>query len=162
MADGVCFFDCFGVKLRVEKRVELFWFYAEDSLFFGYHAFVDHVDGNLKGGVSGALAVPCLEHEELAAFNGKLHVLHIPVMLFKRVGDGRELLVNVGQVGFELVYRLRRADTRDDVFALRVDEVFAEQFLFACRRVPRERNACAGIVARVAENHFLYVYCGAP
>ena len=52
----------------------------------------------------------------------------------------------------------RRADSRDHVFALRVQQKIAEESLLAGRRVAREADARAGIVARVAENHLHHVH----
>ncbi len=49
--------------------------------------------------------------------------------------------------------RGRRADARDDVLALGVDEVLAEEDLLAGVRVAGEGHAGAGVVAHVAEDH---------
>ncbi len=54
-----------------------------------------------------------------------------------------------------------RADAGDDVLALRVDEVFAEQRLFAGGGVAREGDAGAGALVQVAEHHRLDVDGGA-
>jgi hypothetical protein len=39
-----------------------------------------HVHGNAHGCLGGALAVTGLQHPELAFFDGKLNILHFPVM----------------------------------------------------------------------------------
>ena len=83
-------------------------------------------------------------------------------MLFELVADGDELLVDLGHDVPELVDCLRRADAGDDVFALRVEKEFAEDVLFARRRVAGEGDARAGRVAEVAEDHLLNVDGRAP
>jgi hypothetical protein len=53
----------------------------------------------------------------------------------------------------QLVDLLRGADAGHDVFALGVHQELAEQLLFAGGGVARERDAGAGGVAHVAEDH---------
>ena len=58
--------------------------------------------------------------------------------------------------------RLRGADARNDVLALRVDEELAVERLLAGRRVAREGDACGRSLAHVAEHHGLHVDGRAP
>ena len=103
-----------------------------------------------------------MQHVELSVLNGKLHVLHIAVVCFQRIADLDELLVafrhNLGQ----LIDRLRSTDACDNVLALCIHQEFAEQLLFAGRRVTGKRNACAGGVAHIAERHHLNVDSSTP
>ena len=71
------------------------------------------------------------------------------------VVGGRHLLLQLGD-------RLGRAHAGDDVLALRVDQELAVELLDAVGRVARERDAGAGVVARVAVDHRLHVDGGAP
>ena len=48
--------------------------------------------------VRGALTIPGLEHPKFAPLDGKLHILHIPVMTFQTVADFQELFVLLWQV----------------------------------------------------------------
>ncbi len=162
MPNCLGFLQGFGIKLRMQKRIKLFRLYAENGFFLVDHTLVHHVDGDLQGSVCRAFSVAGLQHEKLAVFNGEFHVLHIPVMLFQCVGNLCELLVHVGHIGFQLIDRLRRADAGHDIFALCVDQVFTEQFLLSGCRVAGKGHACAGLVAGVAEYHFLHVDCSAP
>ena len=57
---------------------------------------------------------------------------------------------------------LRSSDASNDVFALSIDEVFAEENVLAGRRVSCECNACRAVVTHVSENHRLNVYSGSP
>ena len=61
-----------------------------------------------------------------------------------------------------VVERQRRADAGDDVFALGVDEPFAEEQVFTGCGVAGERDARGGRVAHVAEDHGLDVDGRAP
>ena len=151
-----------GVKLRVQQAVQLLGLYAKHSFLLGNHALVHKVHRNLQRGGSRALAVARLKHEQLAVLDGELHVLHIAVMVLQALSDLRELLVHFGHFLFQLGDRAGRTDAGHHVFALGVDEVFAEQRLLARGRVARESHAGAGTVARVAERHALHVHSGAP
>ena len=55
---------------------------------------------------SGTLAVTGLEHEQLAALDGVLHVLHVAVVVLQGLGDGHELIVNLGHLLMQLGDRL--------------------------------------------------------
>ncbi len=100
--------------------------------------------------------------------------MHILVVLLKLLLDVVELLVSFGHLLLKrlevggvlalsgLVYRRRRTNTGYDVFALGVDEILAEELLFAVGRVAREGHAGGGGVAHVAEDHGLNVGGGTP
>ncbi|MPN08145.1 hypothetical protein SDC9_155423 [bioreactor metagenome] len=83
-------------------------------------------------------------------------------MAFEDLGGLYELIVHAGHVDFQPIDGLGGADAGNDVFTLGVDEVFAEQPLFACGGVAREGDAGAAVVAHVTENHGLHVDGGAP
>ena len=132
------------------------------GLFLGNHALVHQVAGDLQRGGSGALAVAGLEHEELPVLNGKLHVLHVAVMVLQLAGDVHELLVSLRHDLGQLVDGLGGAHTGHHVLALGVHEELAEQLLLAGGGVAGEGHAGAGGVAHVAEDHLLHVDGGAP
>ena len=58
------------------------------------------------------------------------------------------------------VERLGDPDAGDHVLALRVGQEVAVRRVLAARRVARERNARAGVLALVAEHHRLDVHRG--
>ena len=62
----------------------------------------------------------------------------------------------------EFLHRLGRANAGHDVFPLGIHQEFAVENLFAGRRIARERDAGAGLLAGVAEDHCLHVDGGAP
>ena len=78
-------------------------------------------------------------------------------MVFEGLGNVCELLIYLRHLVREVRDRLRRSDTGNNIFALRVHQIFAIQLLFACGGVSCESNARAAIVAHVAEYHGLYV-----
>ena len=151
-----------GVELRVQQGIELLRLHAHDGLFAGDHALVDEVAGDLQRGGSGALAVTGLQHVELAVLDGELHILHVAVVVLEAVGNVGELVVDSGHLLMQLGDLARRADTGDDILALGVDEVFAEQRLLTGGRIAREGDAGAGLVVQIAEDHRLHVDGGAP
>ena len=161
-ADGLSRFERLGVELRMQERVELLGVDHADRFLLVDHALVDEVARDLESGGGGALAVAGLEHEELALFDGELHVLHIAVVLLESVDDLDELLVHRGVGLFEVGDGGRSAHACDNVLALRVHEVLTEEPLLAGGGVAGERDAGAGGLAHVAEDHHLHVDRGAP
>ncbi len=162
LADDLGGLEGGGVELRMQQGVKLFWLHAQDSLALVDHTLVNKVDSDLQSGGGGALAVTGLKHVELAGLNGELHVLHVLIMLLETVGDLGKLVVNLRHILLEVADRGRSAHAGDNVLALRVDQIFAEQRLFTGGRIAGERNACAGAFAGVAEHHLLDVDGSAP
>ena len=133
-----------------------------NRFFAGAHTFVHKVNSDLKSCRCGALAVAGLEHEELAAFNSELHILHVAIVFFKSFGRSYEFVVN-GFVGLpEVVDGFGSADACNNVLALCVHEILAVEFLFAGGGVAGECNTGTAVVAHVAEYHALNVDRGAP
>ena len=160
--DRLRLFERLGVKLRVQERVELLGLYLQKRLFLADHALVHEVAGDTHRGARRTLAVARLQHEQPALFDGELHVLHVLVLLFERLGDGDELIVN-GDIGLsQMIDGLRGADTRDHVFALRVHQIFAVDMVFARGGVTGKGNARARGLAHIAEDHGLNVDRRAP
>ena len=83
-------------------------------------AFRHEVYGNFQRRSGGPLAVSCLKHIELAFFNGKLHVLHIAVVVFQCLCDFCKLCIYFGHCIVKLGNRFGCADTGHNVFALSV------------------------------------------
>ena len=119
------------IETRNQEVVELVGLDAEDGFFLGDEAFADHVDGDAYGGQAGALAVASLQHVELAILDGELEVLHIAIMLFHLPGNGAEMVVDLGHDALEFADGQRRAHAGDNVFALRVHQVLAEEHALA-------------------------------
>jgi len=53
----------------------------------------------------------------LPLLDRELDVLHVLVVALKAVGDGEQLVVDLGHAALEVVDVLRGADARHDVFA---------------------------------------------
>ena len=160
--DGLRLLEGGLVEARVQQGVYRVGVYLEQRLFLGAEALVHHVDGDLEGGLGGALAVAGLEHVELALLYGELHVLHVLVVALEVLRDGGELVVGRGVGLVELVYGLGGADAGDDVLALGVHEELAVELVLAGGGVTGESDAGAAVVAHVAEDHHLDVDGGAP
>ena len=74
-----------------------------------------------------------------------------------------QLVVDLGHGALELADGKRRADAGDDIFALRVHQVLAEEDVLAGGGIAREADAGAGVFAEVAEDHGLHVdRCAQP
>ena len=151
-----------GVKLRVQQRVELLGLYPHDRFPFVDHPFIHQIHRNLQGRSRRTLAVSGLEHIELPILNGELHILHIPVMIFQAACDRGKLLVNLRHILLQLVDLGGRADAGYHVFALGVDEIFAEELLLSRGGVPGKRHAGAGVLVQVAEYHGHHIDGGSP
>jgi len=68
-------------------------------------------------------------------------------MFFKDLTIGIEFFVDFRSLFFKLCNRERRARSGYYVFALRVEEIFAVENVFAGSRVARKGDACSGIFA---------------
>ena len=101
----------------------------------------------------GALAGARLQQVELPLLDRELDVLHVAVVRLEPVERRRQLGVRLGHLLLHRGDRLGRADPRDDVLALRVDEVLAVEDGLSRRRVAREAHARPGALALVAEDH---------
>ena len=147
----------FGCRIedRLQELIEIVRRNAagRQRLFLANETFLDHIDRKAHGGEAGPLAVPRLQHPELAFLDGELNVLHVAIVLLQRLADLFELLVNGGHVLLELGDLLGGADAGNDILALGVDEVLAVEDVFARGRVAREGDAGAAVVAHVAEDH---------
>ena len=161
-ADGLGFLVRRFVETGVQERVKLFGVEGKQSLLFVEHTLVHEVAGNLDCRRRGTLAVSGLEHEEFAFLDSELHVLHIPVVVFQSLDDVDELGIHLGVGVLEVGDGGRSAHAGDDIFALSVHEVLAEETLLARCGVSGERNARTGGVAHVAEHHHLDIDGGAP
>ena len=74
-------------------------------------------------------------------------------MGFEQPARALQLLVNLGHAPLQFLQVHGRADAGHNVLALRVDQEVAVEGLLASRRVAREANAGAGVLARIAEHH---------
>ena len=73
------------------------------------------------------------------------------------------MVVDLGHGALELADGQRSADAGDDVLALRVHQVLAEEDLLAGGGIAGEADAGAGVLAQVAEDHGLHVdRCAQP
>ena len=103
------------------------------------------------------LPVRVCKHVERAVLHRELDVLHLLVMSLQLRPDPQQLVVDLRHLFLELADRLRRADAGDDVLALGVDQVIAEELVLAGIRVAGEGDPGPGIRARIAEDHRLHV-----
>ncbi len=138
-----CLFARLIVKLRVKKRVKLLRVEHENGVLFGNHTLVDEVARDFESRRGGAFSVSRLEHKELCVLNRKLHVLHVAVVLFKLVAYLNKFVIDGGHNLRQLVNRLRRADSGDDVLALCIHQKFAEKLIFARCGVSCKRHSRA-------------------
>ncbi len=163
-----------GIEGRMQQLVERVRLDAADRLLARDQPVACHVDGDLERRLGGALAVARLQHPQLAALDGELHVLHVAVMgfqpLYRRfeLGEGvRHGRLERGELGVGGLARrlgevLRGANAGYHVLALRVDEELAVERLLAGRGVTGEGDAGCRGVAHVAEHHGLHVDRRAP
>jgi len=70
--------------------------------------------------------------------------------------------VDVVKLAGFFIDRIGCADTRDDIFSLRVGQPLAVEFVFAGGGITGESDAGGGIFAHVAENHRLDIDRRAP
>ena len=139
--------------------------FGRDSLksgLLGDEALVDHVDGNVHSGETGALTVAGLQHPELTFFNRELDVLHILEMFFENRADLEKLLVAGRQVLGHLLDWLRSPNTGNDVLTLGIDEILAVENVLAGGGVASESNTSSGSLSGIPEDHCLDVHSRSP
>ena len=151
----------FGIEHRVQQLIELLRIDAQNGFLLVDETFSHHFDGDAYRGRTRALAVAGLQHEQLAVLNGELEILNIAIVLLEHAGNVAKLSVDGGIPLFELGDGVRGADAGHHVFALRVLQELAVEFLFAGGRVAREAHAGGRSLAHVAEDHGLHVDGGA-
>ena len=83
-----------GIDHGIEEPFNVLGFDAENGFLSGDELFGSHIDSDSKGGGGGALAGARLEHVELAILDGKLHVLHVAIVLLKFYSNFLKLRVN--------------------------------------------------------------------
>jgi hypothetical protein len=146
---------------RVQQLVELRRVDARDGLLTGDQVLTDHVHRSLERRGCRALGRPRLQQVEPVVLDGELEVLHVAVVLLEPPRCLQELVVCGRQPVVHPRQRLGRADARDDVLALRVEQELSDHSRLAGGRIARERDARAGAVALVAEDHLDDVDSGA-
>ncbi len=111
----------------------------------------------------GVACPRCLEHPELALFDGELDIAHIAIMILEGQEHALELLTCrlEARGGLEVGDGLGIADAGDDVLALGVNQKVAVKLLGAVGRVAREGDAGRGGLALIAKGHSLNVDGGA-
>ena len=137
-----------------------------------YEAFVHQVEGDADARDGGALAIAGLEQVELPALNGELDVLHVLEVALQALAGGVQLGEGSGHRVLQaqqpralrlfLSDGLWRADARDHVLSLGIDEVLAVEQALAGGRITGKGDTGAAVVAHVAEDHALHIHACAP
>ena len=152
-----------GIERRSHHLDEVIGLHASQTRRRVDQPLIEHVRSDANGGPPGPLAGPGLQHVELAVVDRELDVLHVASVTLQRLAEPAQLLGGLGELVVEAggavhaVERLRRPNARDDVLALGVHQVLAEQALLTGRGVSREAPAGRAFLAAVAEHHQLHV-----
>ena len=73
------------IDARVQQLVQMRAGDAVDGLLLRDQALSHHIDCDMDGSRSGALAAAALEHEQAIVLDGELDVLHVLVVVFQTV-----------------------------------------------------------------------------
>ena len=146
-----------GIDARMQQLIELGRVDPPQCLVAVDRALLDELACDAQRGRSGALAGARLQDVERSALDGELDVLHLAVMRLELIDRLHELGVDLWHQLVHALDRLGRADARDHVLALGVEQELAEQPALAGGRVAREADAGAGVLAHVAEHHLAHV-----
>ena len=112
--------------------------------------------------MAGALAVSGLQNVEATFLYREFEVLHVFEVMFKDRADFHQLFVRCGHFFCQIANRMRRPHTGDDIFALRVNQIFTIEHLLAGSRIARERDSRRAGFAHISEHHRLDVDRRAP
>ncbi len=150
------------IKLRMKKRIEVSWIDHRNGFLLASHALIHEVTGDLQCSLCGSLTISGLQHVQLSVLYGKLHVLHVSVMLLEGFADLLELCKCLWELLLHLLDVHRGTNTGYNVLALCIGQELTEQSLRAGGRITCEGNTRTTVIAHVTEGHRLYVYCCAP
>ncbi len=150
-----------GVEAGKEHLFQEFGLDAQQGFFSVDESRALHLYRGPHHGGGVHLAVAGLEAEEPAALDGEFEVLDLPVVGLELVTQFGEFLGHLRHLGGHPVDGLGGTDAGHYVFALGVDQVFAEEFVFARTRIAGEGHAGAAVFPAVAEDHGLDVDRGA-
>ena len=156
-ATGLTFCRCFGSIWGMSRWLRLSGLTRLIAVFSSIRPSLTISTAIRTADGPGPLAGAGLEHVERAVLDRELDVLHLLVVRLELLADVEQLVVDLGHLLLELADRLGGPDARDDVLALGVDQVVAEEVVLAGVRVAGERHAGARVVPRVAEDHGLDV-----
>ena len=152
------------IEHRMQQLVERGGIDASDRLVPADQTLAGHIDGDAQCRGRSPFARACLQHIERAALHGELQVLHVTVMPLKDVADTFKRRVGPRQRRFHrrLIrscapprHRLRGADARHDVLALRIGQVLTIEDVLARRWIAGEAHAGGAAFSHVAEHHRL-------
>ncbi len=150
------------VEDRGQEVAEILGRDAQDGFLLGDEALPDHIERDVHRRKTGALAVPGLQHPELALLDGELDVLHVPEVLLEDVADLEEFLVGSGKILGHPGHLLGGPDPGHHVLTLGVDEVLAVKNILTGGGVAGECHPGPGIPACIPENHGLDVHGRSP
>ena len=109
----------------MEELIQVVGRDARYCLLLRNEPLVHHVAGDAHRGVTRALGSAGLEHVEIAALDGELHVLHIAEVSLEGSGHPLQFLIRMGELLLHRSDRKRIAASGDHVFSLSVQEIFA-------------------------------------
>src|SRR5262249_21573670 len=125
---------CLPIKNWREEMRERVGRDTTDGVLLRNQLFADHVHGDAHRRMTSAFAVSGLQNVEAIVLDRKFKVLHVLEVTLKKAANLHQLAVRCGHFFRQIGDWMRRAHASDHVFALRVDEVFAVENLFAGSR----------------------------
>ena len=94
--------------------------------------------------------------------NGKLHILHISVVILQSLANLVKLFECLRELVSHLVDVHRSTNTCYNVLTLCIGQELTEQALLTGSRVTGKCNTGTTVITHVTESHGLYVYSGTP
>ena len=128
---GKCLSDHLAVlkRLRIkggmQKLIQRFSFNTCHCLFRCNLSFIYQITGYLECCLGCTLSVSGLQEEQLSVFNGKLHILHIAVMIFQFICNLNKLCIALGQILLQLCDRLGCSDAGYHILSLGIDQILS-------------------------------------
>ena len=90
----LCLLQCVLVKLRVKQCIQVSRIDHGNSLLLIDHTLIYQITGDLKSSLGSSLTITGLQHIKLSVLNGKLHILHISVVILQFIADTYKLIIN--------------------------------------------------------------------
>ena len=97
----------------------------------------------------------------MAILNGKFHILHVSVMIFKSMADAHKLVIDIRHNFLKMRNFLWCTNT-GNIFALGIQKKFTHQMILTGGRITGKGDTRTGCLSHIAESHHLDIDCCSP
>ena len=165
-SQNFCLFQSSLIKYRMKQFIQFIGLTAHQSCFFINHTLMQQIHCNLYHSCTGTFTITRLKEPKLTFLNGKLHILHVLIVVFQFSLQHIQLFIDFRHSLFHgrifsstlffantckfcpalrtnLCNLLRSTDTCHNVFTLCIDQIFTIKQVFTRTGIAAETNTCS-------------------